>query len=403
MSNNELDERLIARARRPALQPLWDELYRRMGSSSRAVASIRLTELTSDERIALTELLGRNRLVDHTLKVSVEHVAKALGIEAAGLRSLVESLRGPLPNRAADREKRKRDRLDLWEWLASRVSLWPLESWIQRVKANGVPGGDLDALRNRLEGVARVLDVLPANGVVLSVLARTKVLDPHGLDWGKWTTNHVLSAVAEINSVPAPTNAEEARELWDRVGVVADKYSVGVTMLGLDAGCSDPLARAISSMSSSAEPVVVTLSQLQRWPIHASGDIYLFENASVLSQAAGLEWSGPPLVSTAGWPNTAVFVLCRQLRESGCQLFYHGDFDPSGIEITRYLAERAGLTPWRMTSHDYLPLAKESGTTFDGPVVDTPWDPRLAETMRARQKVVYEEDVVDSLLVTIGN
>src|SRR5690606_11396914 len=112
---------------------------------------------------------------------------------------------------------------------------------------------------------------------------------------------------------------------------------------------------------------------------------------SVLTCAARLPWSGPPLIATAGWPNTAVLALCRQLAELGTELLYHGDFDPPGIDITRLLHERIGVRPWRMTAADYLAAAATSKTAFREAVSPTPWAPDLAQHMRSLGKIVYEE------------
>ena len=101
----KVTDRLVARARRPELQRLWDELFRRMGSSARPVASIRLRSLTRDERVAIADLLGLDRLPPESPKLRTDAIARALGVDELGLRAFIEAQRGPLPNRAADRSR----------------------------------------------------------------------------------------------------------------------------------------------------------------------------------------------------------------------------------------------------------------------------------------------------------
>ncbi|MGH9225940.1 MAG: DUF2399 domain-containing protein, partial [Acidimicrobiales bacterium] len=107
-----------------------------------------------------------------------------------------------------------------------------------------------------------------------------------------------------------------------------------------------------------------------------------------------------PLVCSSGWPNVAVTTLLRQLAAAGAHLRCHADFDPPGVLITRHLIRQVGAEPWRMTARDYRAGADEAdraGPTFAGSVPDTPWDPALARAMRARRRVVFEEDVMVAL------
>jgi uncharacterized protein (TIGR02679 family) len=399
-----LTERLVERLQKPELAKLWDELARRMGSSAARVASVSLRDLEPGERVAISDLLGSDREIDASVTLRTSRLTAALSIEIDELRELVERLRGPLPNRAAEREAERVRREKLWAWAQKRFAPWPLAEWLSSLRTSGVPRGDCDAHQRRLEQIGVVLDRLPSDGVVLSMLARDATGDPHGLDWGTWTTNRVLDALSIIHKRPSAENAEQARSLWDLVGVVPDRHSVGVTVLGLRAVGSDPLAVALRDMAKQAEPFTITLSQLQRWPVHIREPrAFLFENAFVLSRAALRDWGAPPIICTAGWPNTAVFLLCKQLRESGAVLFHHGDFDPKGIEIAGYLRDRAGVEPWRMTAEDYRPLASCSITDLACSVAETNWAPDLATAMNEKGKIVYEEDVVDALLDQLVN
>lgn len=394
-----LPELLIARAKRPELGRLFAELHRRMGSSSRRVARVSLQTLTEAEKVALADLLGLDYKLDASISLRTRDIAKGFGLEQEGLRDLVEAVKGPLSDRAAERLLRAKQREELWAWFRARVADRDLGAWVDHLQASPIPNADLSHHRERLEKVAAVLDRIPAEGTVLSVLARSCTGDPHGLDWGRWIPSRVLEAIACENESEAAPNAEGARALWDRVGVVTDLHSVAVSILGLRALGETPLASILRGLAEQGEPASVTLSQLQRWPVTvAPTSVYLFENASVISVAADLRWQGPALVCTAGWPNTAVILLCRQLARCGCQLFHHGDFDPTGIEITRHLFERVSVQPWHMDSADYLALADRSSTAFQGRVTETAWDPTLAEAMQAKGKVVYEEDCVDALL-----
>lgn len=401
-----VETRAVSRASRPALAPLWDELARRYAASDRPVATVVLSGLDRDARAALADLLGIDRLPAATCRVSTARVAEALGLEATddNLRALVEELRGPIVNRAAERQAARAGRDGLWAWLAGEVALGGLDGWVTRLRRAGVPRGDVDAHRDRLRGVLGVLCRLPAEDVLLSVLARETLGDPHGLDRGRWAATVVLDAVATSRGKAPPSTAEEARALWTEVGVVADALSSTVLVVGLRTTGVDPLATFLGASASGGEPAVVTLAQLQRWPVDSveATDVYVVENPSLVADAAARGPVLAPLVCTSGWPNVAVLTLLRQLVACGAELHHHADFDPSGLEIVRLLADRVGARPWRMTAADYLAAAAGSATTLVGTVPDTPWDPELSDAIRATRSVVFEEDVRAELLGEIG-
>src|SRR6266851_4685676 len=238
-----------------------------------------------EARRGLADLLGADRLPASTCRVSTAAVAAALGLDWDGLRGLVEGLRGPLPNRAAQRSAERARREELWAWLTGEVADLGLATWAARVRAAGVPGGDVEAHRRRLAGLVAVLRALPAGGVSLAGLAADVLSDPHGLDYGSWTGSLVREALAHLRGVPPPRTAEGARELWAAFGVESDSLSPRVLVLGLRSLGRDPLAATLRAMADAAEPASITLSQIRRWPVAFGAgagptgiDVFVFEN-----------------------------------------------------------------------------------------------------------------------------
>jgi uncharacterized protein (TIGR02679 family) len=230
------------------------------------------------------------------------------------------------------------------------VSGLGLAGWAARVRAAGVPGRDVEAHRARLAGIIGVLGALPADGVSLPGLAADVMDDPHGLDYGTWAGSLVLDALARLGGHAVPRTAEQARVLWALFGVEADSLSPSVLVLGLTPTGEDPLSSSLRALGAAREPAAITLSQLRRWPLGSveSCDVYVFENPSMLAEAASQSWAGPPLVCTSGWPNVAVLTLLRQLAGCGCRLRLHADWDRAGRAIVRLLSERVGGQPWQM-------------------------------------------------------
>jgi hypothetical protein len=229
-----VDPELVARADRPGLAPLWAELSRRLGASDRPVRRARLSGLTAPEREALADLLGLASLPAPDVNVSVERVCRSLRVDEPTLRRLVERLHGPLDNRSARRAAETAARRQLWEEVEAAVAGRGLDGWVARLRAAGVPDGDVEAHRTRLAPVLGVVAALPlAPPRPLAMVAQRHLGDPHALDQGTWAGALVADAAAGLAGLPTPTSAALARAALARVGVVTDQLSSPVLTSGL--------------------------------------------------------------------------------------------------------------------------------------------------------------------------
>lgn len=398
----------------PALAPLVDELFRRYESGS-APVRIRVPELADDGERTLADLLGLDRYLaqggaaGRTRTLAVARLATALG---GDLRPVVEELRGPMRDRYAERDADARQREALWAWLSSSVAGLPVfscpesaQTWVDRVRRSGVTGGDVDAHRRRLEVAVEVLCRLPASGVTLASLAADVTGDAHVLDAGRRIGRLVVDALAvSAGTEPGPDGAA-VRALWEQVGVVVDPLSSTALILGIRCSGSHPLATMLATAADVGEPVVVTLSQLTRWPFLPAGEtrsVLVVENPAVVNEAATAGFR-VPMLCTGGWPSVAALTLLRPLLAAGIAVHQHADFDPAGLRITSWLRNHLGTTPWEMTAGAYrgaLDLVPDSPPIV-GDVPDTPWDPALAELMRQERRAIHEEAIRRRLLAAM--
>jgi uncharacterized protein (TIGR02679 family) len=238
----------------------------------------------------------------------------------------------------------------------------------------------------------------------LASLANDATGDPHALDHGRAIAGMALDAVACAFERPEAQDAEAARSLWELVGVVPDPLSSTVLSLGLEGDDRTPLGRWILACAEVGEPIVLSLANLRRWPVRplpGNGRVYVVENPSLIAEAS-TSWSGPPLVCSSGRPTIAAVTLLRQLASDGAVVYQHADFDPTGLAITGWLAQRAGSVPWKMTAGDYLRSLSASAPEFVGTPPRTPWDPALEDVMSRHRKVLYEEEIRAELLRSIA-
>jgi uncharacterized protein (TIGR02679 family) len=385
----------------PALEPLWRAVHKRL-SSGQPVSRVSVGPLNEEQREALADLLGRDRLPPVNTTVSMSALENAVG----SVRALVTDLFGPLGDRAADIRQDRAQKTELWDWLSTHpvVEAQPaLKPWAAAVRSTGLIGGSVDTTRTELEKVLMVLRALPATGAPLPVFADSVLGDPHALDEGTRRAGLVLKALAAVFDVSAP-DATARKELWKRAGVSDDELSSTVLVAGLQPPGSDPVQTILQVCARTGDAASLTLRQLRRHPLRTALPpvVWVFENPSVLALA--LERFGrscPPLVCTSGWPSAAGILLLQQLRDAGTTIYYHGDFDGEGLRIAASVVARIGAIPWHLTAADYLRDADAEGPPV-GRVTPVPWDGDLGAELTRRRVTVPEERVADALLDTLA-
>jgi uncharacterized protein (TIGR02679 family) len=352
----------------PALLPVWQQLR---GPLERGNRTTRLTGLSRATRHALRPVLGRP--VTGDVRVVLSELDEPLG---RPLVEVVETLTGPLRDRAAERAARS---------APLAVLAAEDEGWAAAVRSSGVLSRIADAEQVAQHAVA-VRAQLPGAPRLRTQLAATVTGDAHALDDGRPLAAVVLRG---INGGVLPATAAERRAVWTSVGVQADSVSSSVLTLGLRPRAGGPLLDA----AERGDPVHLTPWDLERRDVRVDGPVLVVENPSVLEAFALRHGGRFALVCTAGWPAQVALDLLARL---DTPLSYHGDLDWRGVEICSWLVDRRGVRPWRMTAQAYLQAP--GGEPLTGRPAATPWEPQLAQVMAKRGVAVHEEQVVESLL-----
>jgi uncharacterized protein (TIGR02679 family) len=376
--------------------------------------TVTLEGTTEAQRRAVARLLGRRAGLGASLRVSlpaVEAVLRAAGL-APDLATAVQALGGPVTDRAAERaaaEQRWSALLGMAEQAADRrPSLAP---WVEWLRGTGLlrrlAGGAPERAQELLEQAVAVLDLLPASGQPLSVVAAAGAGDGHLLDPDQPLATLVLRAAALIGGIPPGGGAEWRRTVWASVGVLAGELTNPVLTLNLPGNPRTVTGRALRVWADACQPVHLTARQLLRDPADLSAlrgrAVFVCENPSVVAEAANrLGAASAPLICANTHPGAAATVLLRQLDAAGARLRYHGDFDWPGITIANGITARFGALPWRLDDGAYRSAAASGGSPLRGSPVTATWDPGLTRAMLELGVKVEEERVLDDLLADLA-
>ncbi|WP_217224594.1 TIGR02679 family protein [Streptomyces anulatus] len=395
-----------ARLNRTALRPVWQTIHDRL-SSGRPVARVRLGPLDDEQREALADLMGWDRLPDTHPTLTLTHLQAALAeTSPLTLTEILTHIIGPLHDRAGDRHRRNNERAALWEWLDNHPTIHAqpaLLAWTAHCRTTGLIDNSTTRTRDLLTSALTVLSALPASGEPLPhFAARLLHGNSHALDDGTRLSTLTLRALATLYDQDPPESAQQRRALWTRAGVADDGLSTTVLAAGLRPTGSGLLSQLTTLSTEAGHATSLTLAQL-RTPEDfglPAGPVHITENPSVMAMA--LNRFGrrcPALVCTSGWPNSAAIHLLRLLAEKGATLHYHGDFDGEGIRIAAHVMDKTSATPWQMAATNYLDaLSLNPRGPSIGRLTPVPWDPALTTAMTEHRTAVLEESVASGLL-----
>lgn len=407
---------------------------------------VRLHEPSAEQRAAAVRLVGRPRRTGSALSVDLAVVEEILrrGPWPAGLADAVEALTGPVIDRRAARESEAaawesaRDRLidaaDRFPGLRDWWDAWCAAGGLKRsARAEALRSAHIPSpliAEDLVRGVASVLEVLPAAGEPLAVLARRMVGDAHGLDASR-PLGRLAAAVVGAAFAPeaaASGRGSSARDAWAAAGVVLSNVAStvlclgvpGASTAGIEGASGSPrtaTSTSLEAMRAARMPLLLTLDQVRSGGVRTlqrSSVVHVCENPTVVEVVAE-RWAratpsasspgvaAPVLVCTGGQPSTAVLELLRVLTGDGAECRYHGDCDWAGLRIARSLSTHVAWVPWRYTAADYLAAVQVGAPSRDlvGSPAESPWDPGLATAMESCGLAVEEEAMADLLAADV--
>lgn len=132
--------------------------------------------------------------------------------------------------------------------------------------------------------------------------------------------------------------------------------------------------------------------------------VFVLENSGVYSSILdkNIEQTVMPIICTHGQFKLSGLILIQKLIESGCRVFYSGDFDPDGISMAYRLKKKFGdkVVYWRYTSEDYIESLSEVSISERIQLLNSINDDLLnpmMEKMIKIQRAGYQEKLINKL------
>jgi uncharacterized protein (TIGR02679 family) len=395
-----IDERLVRLLGGVELSDLRARLRRRyeLGPADGTLASIQVGKLNQTERAALASLVGRKGGVAASITIDVNAVDRALsdaGI-APSLRTALELLDGPIVHRETELNRIR----DSWASVLAGCSHTDLIAYLSSPVNFGVlkrlSGNQPDSASLICRQTEDILRELPAVGVPRAQIAAELLGDAHGLDSARPVATLTLAVLRSRSS----TDTGDDRDTWAAVGILVNELARPALFLNVP----------YSGLPvSPGEPQYASLRLLARRPLGwavASRPILVCENPNLVAILADqLGTACPPVVCVDGHLGAAQRTILKQLKESGADLRYHGDYDWPGISIANYVIAKYGAVPWHFSAADYVAAAKSApqlAIPLSGRPVIASWDADLTTAMIKTGIKIEEEAIAEWIIDLLG-
>jgi uncharacterized protein (TIGR02679 family) len=353
-----LSPETVAYLHRPGLRRLLFAAREKFERNAGPHGTVVLPHLSADEAHALNGLLVPQRQFTSRGEARIKLPRLDAQLRASrfdiSLEEALVAVDGPLGNRRAERAAAAAARDSAWaRVLRHRQSSRPeLAAWLEHARRRY--GGASPERTAEILRALDVLSVLPADGQPLAALAASYAGgDAHALDRNRPLGRLVAAALLALEHAPPrePASADGWRALWARVGVSCDELSCTALTLGLRPHrlARGYLAGRLRAATRAGKPLVLTLAELRAERPRLAGEIlFVCENPSIVAAAASaLGARCPPLLCTAGWPNTAVACVLDAAEAASMEILVHADGDEAGAAIAGRLLKRAGARRWR--------------------------------------------------------
>lgn len=413
--------------------------YRSLG---RVGGTVKLKNITPQEKEALSGLLGKDYSRQVSATISVKKFADSLSKTKFYCVDLQELLLayggGKVLTKNEEKRRYNKERETFFRRIIEK-QLHPISrEWLQHInaKGNGTRGinimydRDPDLLENQLNKVLEALVVALKQKEAgtfrrLPVFAGKVANDPHAFDLGTEQGRILITALEFARQLGDKNlqygelqGAEEMTELLAYYGILRDDLHNYVTCTGIVPSKKEQ-EQGIYWWREACEEWTTFNLPLREIVKYESFSIYsekknvvfAVENSGVFSEIIDhFEAEGfcsLPLVCTNGQFKLATLYLFDRLVKNKTQVYYSGDFDPEGLQMAQRLSERypEQVRLWRYKVADYeachpqVTIPQHRLRKLDK--IKIPALLATKDMLQSRCKVGYQEHILRELIEDI--
>ena len=267
---------------------------------------------------------------------------------------------------------------------------------------------DKETIEKELTKLNKVAEKFPIEGsTTLPFLANELFKDSHALDFGTTSFNLLIQYICYKKEYEmVERTIEEKNKVLGFENIKRDEVSNNFMTYNLIRK-GDPVLQEVYEQD---EVYTINLKKVQKEGSCFEGinnKIYIVENNLVFQRLTeDIEEKGEKrtVICSSGQFNTAFFEFLKRVKE-GTEIYYAGDYDPEGIYMLEGMLKRRKETkPLLMNAEIYKKNIKEKEITekrMKNLKKLTLVDKELIEAMEKEEKVLYQEEIYDSLLEEI--
>lgn len=240
----------------------------------------------------------------------------------------------------------------------------------------------------------------------IAILASEVTSNPHALDENTFLNKILTYYLCERSNTKFPKKAEEKNTLLYENNILKDDISNNTLVAGIFAYSSqdDNLAacQGWNSLALEYEPIVLSLVNLNKISalIPMNKKVIIVENPTVfmkIHEILSCNVDKFTLLCTNGQINLSSLMILDMLSKNDCMLYYSGDYDPEGLLIADKLLQRYKDRIEPLFYSEAIYEAIISNEKIDerrlkqlDRIIDNRLIP-IAEAMRREKKAAYQE------------
>lgn len=304
-----------------------------------------INNITDEESIDISNLLGRRVRKEDNLKISFKEMTKKINEGKYNGFDWVELLYAYFEENLITKKEHNLNKQEeenyfyqeLYENNKDRKYVEILKNIIE--KENVITkivkqkyNKNKNNLQEDLNNILLLLDNIPASPTSLAVYSSITG-NPHYLDLNKSTSTFFLKILSKIKNIEYEDKNEVKISILSEINVYIDPVSNYVITYKLIGN------KVLNELNNDNEVVnlnLLNINKIDKICTH-NKKVYVFENPSMLTSLMDLNI---PIIITSGIPNLSLYTILRKLEKSNTKIYYNGDFDPEGLLIAEKLKLR---------------------------------------------------------------